>query len=186
MTQTAEEIWVYHKSACTMGIWWVYIYINYNIYIIIITIMRYNKVTSYLGQVGNKRNITTNGHSIRKEFWPSPLLFGGLQRHPSIPMMLSLSRWPKQSIQLNDICQLGIYIPPSSACSWNLYTHHIPIVYLIYTHCIPDIYPLYTHHIPKLINSGLNGPETHFSSINYMVSDVLVQVQKPASVFTRE
>ena len=46
-----------------------------------------------------------------------------------------------------------------------LYTHHIPIVYLIY-------YPLYTHHIPKLINSGLNGPEAHFSSINYMVSDV--------------
>ena len=116
-----------------MGIWWVYIYINYNIYIYIIIIMRYNKVTSYLGQVGNKRNITTNGHSIRKEFWPSPLLFGGYSGTRRFP-------WCSPSLD-----------GPNKAYSWMTSVNSEYIfrqVQLVPETCIPIIYPLYTWYIP--------------------------------------
>ena len=58
--------------------------------------MRYNKVTAYLGQVGNKRNITTNGHSIRKEFWPSPYCLGAtaapVDSHDALPLSMAQTK----------------------------------------------------------------------------------------------
>ena len=95
--------------------------------------MRYNKVTSYLGQVGNKRNITTNGHSIRKEFWPSPLLFGGYSGTRRFP-------WCSPSLD-----------GPNKAYSWMTSVNSEYIfrqVQLVPETCIPIIYPLYTWYIP--------------------------------------
>ena len=110
--------------------------------------MRYNKVTSYLGQVGNKRNITTNGHSIRKEFWPSPLLFGGYSGTRRFPWCSPSLDGPNKayswmtSVNSEYIFRQVQLVPETCIpIIYPLYTWYIPIVYLIYTHCIPIIYP---------------------------------------------
>jgi hypothetical protein len=108
--------------------------------------MRYNKVTAYLGQVGNKRNITTNGHSKRKEFWPSPYCLGAtaapVDSHDALPLSMAQTK---------------------HTAEWHLSTRNIysakfslflKLVYPSYTHCIPDIYPLYTWYIPIVYPSS--------------------------------